>query len=253
MTHLGADGVARLTLNRPERRNALDPAACAAVIDALTAWAADDAVRVVVLDGAGGSFSAGADVASIAAGDGRDGLTADAAHRIIARGTELARALRAVPVPVIAAVDGAAAGIGASLALGADLIYTTARSYFLLAFINIGLMPDGGASMLVASAVGRVRANAMALLGERLPAADALGAGLVNAVVDDRAGLDAVVDAATTRLIAASPDAVRRTKAAVDAHTMSGFDAALERELGGQSQLLQGETFRTALTRFTRG
>lgn len=244
-------GVARLTISRPERMNALDTDANRRIVEALTKWTADDSVRVVVIDGAGGSFSTGADVTSIAHGGGVDGLGREQAHGIIASGSDLARALRAVPVPVIASVDGAAAGIGASLALGADLIYATARSYFLLAFINIGLMPDGGASMLVAAAVGRARANAMALLGEKLRAPAAYDAGLVTEVLEDRAALDARVAAAVDKLAGLSPSAVRRTKAALDAHTMSGFEPAIERELDGQTELLQSPEFRAALAAFT--
>ncbi|MGC4932791.1 enoyl-CoA hydratase-related protein [Gordonia sp. DT30] len=251
VTSLDDRGVARLVISRPERMNALDAAANQAIADALRRWSADENVRVVVIDGAGGSFSTGADITSIAHGGGLDGLDPDRAHGIIAAGSDLARALRAVPVPVIASVDGAAAGIGASLALGADLIYATARSYFLLAFINIGLMPDGGASMLVAAAIGRVRANAMTLLGEKLWAAAAFDAGLINEVVEERRVLDERVDAAVAKLAHLSPAAVRLTKAALDAHTMPGFEPALARELGGQAELLQSRHFRAALAAFT--
>lgn len=247
---LNERGVARLTISRPERMNALDAAANHTIVAALDRWSADDTVRVVVIDGAGGSFSTGADVTSLARGGGLDGLTPEQARAIIASGSTLAQALRAVPVPVIASVDGAAAGIGASLALGADLIYATARSYFLLAFINIGLMPDGGASMLVAAAVGRARANAMALLGEKLRARQAFDAGLITEVLEDRPALDAKVDSAVTKLALLSPSAVRVTKAALDAHTMPGFESAIARELAGQTELLQSAEFRAALAAF---
>jgi enoyl-CoA hydratase/carnithine racemase len=247
---LDDDGVGRLTISRPERMNALDTAASTTIIDTLHRWAADDAVRVVVLDGAGGSFSTGADVTSMAQGGAIDGFSKDQARGIISNGSDLARAVRAVPVPVVAAVDGAAAGIGASLALSADLIYATARSYFLLAFINIGLMPDGGASMLVSAAVGRARANAMALLGEKLRAPAAFDAGLITDVVADREVLDETVGGVVAKLAAASPTALRLTKAALDAHTMAGFEEALGRELDGQTTLLQSPEFSAALAAF---
>ncbi len=162
--------------------NALDTEANLGIRAAMEQWSSSDDVRVIVIDGAGGSFSAGgADVVSInsqsTANGSSGGLDPDQARGIISAGSELVRAVRSVQVPVIASVDGPAAGIGASLALAADLIYTTQRSYFLLAFINIGLMPDGGASMLFTSAVGRVRANELALLGEKLRAPEALAAG----------------------------------------------------------------------------
>lgn len=245
-------GVGRLTICRSDRMNALDTAACVAITQTLGRWAADDAVGVVVFDGAEGSFCSGADVTSIAQGRGEGGgLSSDQAYRIISAGSELARAIRAIRVPVIASVDGVAAGIGASLALSADLIYATARSYFLLAFINIGLMPDGGSSMLVSAAVGRARANAMALLGERLYAPAASDAGLITAVVDDRAALDVTVDRVAATLASTSPAALRLTKAALDAQTMRGFDEALARELEGQRTLLQSPEFSEALAAFT--
>ncbi|MCH5645369.1 enoyl-CoA hydratase-related protein [Gordonia sp. ABSL49_1] len=256
-TNVDERGVARLTISRPERMNALDGAASAAIIEALDAWASDDDVRAVVIDGAGGSFSTGADVIAIAenaaknAASGSAGLTPEQARQTISGGSELARAVRRVPVPVIASVDGAAVGIGASLAIAADLVYATSRSYFLLAFINIGLMPDGAASMLPAVSVGRARANAMALLGEKLRASAAYDAGLVTAVLDDRAALDAAVDKAANKVASSSPAAMRLTKAALDAHTMAGFEAALERELAGQTSLLQSPEFQAALAAFT--
>lgn len=246
-------GVARIEINRPHRMNALNGAASSVIIETLGKWADSDDVRVVVIDGVGGSFSTGADVVDIAGVAGRNeggGLDPTQARGVISGGSELARAVRAVPVPVIASVDGPAAGIGASLAFAADLIYATERSYFLLAFINIGLMPDGGASMLVATAVGRARANAMALLGEKLPAAEAVAAGLINQVLPDRTALDATVDGVIAKLATTSSSALRLTKAALDAHTLADFDAALDRELEGQTALLQSPEFQAAMTAF---
>ncbi|MEO9327494.1 enoyl-CoA hydratase-related protein [Gordonia aurantiaca] len=246
-------GVARLTISRPEKMNALDTEANLGIKAAMEEWGNRDDVRVIVIDGKGGSFSAGADVVSInrqAGANGASGLDPTQARGIISAGSELARAVRSVPVPVVASVDGPAAGIGASLALASDLIYATRRSYFLLAFINIGLMPDGGASMLFASAVGRVRANELALLGEKLHAPDALAAGLINGVYDDRAALDEAVDKVAAKLAGKSRSALRLTKSALDAHTMAGFDAAIERELDGQTELLQSPEFLAAIAAF---
>ncbi|MCR5977140.1 enoyl-CoA hydratase [Gordonia jinghuaiqii] len=253
VTEVDDRGVARLTISRPERMNALDTGANLAIREAMAEWSARDDIRVVVIDGAGGSFSAGADVLGFAdqsTADGASGFTAGQARQIISAGSELVRAVRCVPVPVIASVDGAAAGIGASLALGADLIYATARSYFLLAFINIGLMPDGAASMSFATAVGRVRANELALLGEKLRAGEALDAGLVNGVYDDREALDEAVEKVALKIAGKSRAALRLTKSALDAHTMAGFDAAIERELDGQTELLQSPEFQAAITAF---
>ncbi len=244
-------GIGRITISRPHRMNALDGLASKRIQDVLAEWASRDDVRVIVLDGAGGSFSTGADVVGIAARAADSaGLSGEQARGIISGGTDLALALRGVPQPIIAAVDGAAAGIGASLAVGADLIYATERSYFLLAFVNIGLMPDGGASMLFAAALGRARANEMALLGEKLFATPALEAGLINQVVADRTALDATVEAVASRLAKRSPVAMKLTKAAFDAHTLAGLSAALDRELAGQTTLLQSPEFQAAIAAF---
>ncbi|WP_232016706.1 enoyl-CoA hydratase-related protein [Gordonia insulae] len=246
-------GVARIVIHRPHRMNALDGAASRAIIEALDGWSARDDIRVVVIDGEGGSFSTGADVIDIAKVAGENaggGLDPTQARGVISGGSDLARAIRGVRAPVVAVVDGPAVGIGASVAFASDLIYATERSYFLLAFINIGLMPDGGASMSVAAAVGRARANAMALLGEKLRAAEAFDAGLITEVVADRAALDARVNAVVDKLAGLSSSALRMTKAALDAHTMGDFDAALDRELDGQTALLQSPEFQAAMSAF---
>ncbi|MGB3697011.1 MAG: enoyl-CoA hydratase-related protein [Gordonia sp. (in: high G+C Gram-positive bacteria)] len=244
-------GVARLEIDRPGQLNALDGPASARVIDLCRRWAARDDVRVVIVSGRGGAFCAGADVAGMAADAAQSGgFDASASQAIIENGSNLVRAVRALPMPVIAAMDGPAVGIGASLAVAADLVYATSRSYFLLAFVNIGLMPDGGATALFAAAVGRARANAMALLGERLPAAEAVDQGLVNACVEDPEGLAAVVDRVATKLSRMSPQALAATKVALDGHALGGLDAAFGREIAGQTRLLQSPQFQQALAAF---
>lgn len=246
-------GVARIEIDRPHRMNALNTAATHAIVDALHDWANRDDIRAVVIDGVGGSFSTGADIVDIASGSGLadGGMGRDVARGIIASGSRLAGAVRAVRAPVIASIDGPAVGIGASIALASDLIYATERSYFLLAFVNIGLMPDGGASMSVATAVGRMRANELALLGEKLTAAEAFDTNLINRVVTDREALDATVERVVAKLAKKSPNALRLTKSALDAHTMAGFDAAIERELDGQTTLLQSPEFQAAMAAFS--
>nr|WP_212763387.1 enoyl-CoA hydratase-related protein [Gordonia araii] len=253
------DGIARLTINRPTRMNALSGAVSLGIRAALDEWATRDDVRVVVITGAGGSFSAGADITDMAAANSRGAESADApavdessAVGIISNGSDLARSVRAIPVPVIAAVDGAAVGIGASLALGADLIYATARSYFLLPFVNIGLMPDGAATMLVAASIGRARANALLMLGEKFRAAAAFDAGLITEVVDDEPALRTRVDEVVGKLAAKSPSALRTTKAASDAITMAAFETALGEELAGQTRLLQSPEFQQTLAAFAK-
>ncbi|GAA4678247.1 enoyl-CoA hydratase-related protein [Gordonia humi] len=247
------NGVARLEIDRPAQMNALDGAASARLITVCHEWAARTDIRAVVISGRGGSFCAGADVAGMAddaaAGGGFD---ESQARGIIENGSNLIGAVRSLRVPVVAAVDGPAVGIGASLAVACDLVYATARSYFLLAFVNIGLMPDGGASALFTASLGRARANAMALLGEKLPAADAFDAGLLTAVADDEEGLSAQVDRALGRLLRASPEALKTTKSALDAHSLGGYDEAIAREIAGQTALLQSPQFQQILAGFAK-
>lgn len=170
-----------LTLNRPTRLNAAPPA----LFDELSA-ALDqlDGARAVLVTGEGRAFCSGADLAS-----------SDPANSV-ASGTQARRALNTayhpllmklvkLPVPVVSAVNGAAAGIGCSLALAADFCLAGDRAYFLQAFVNIGLVPDGGASWMLARLIGKARATEMMLLGERIPAARAAEWGLIYKVVAD--------------------------------------------------------------------
>lgn len=251
-THVDPSGVAWVEIDRPDRMNALDGGATERIRGVMEEWSSDPAVRAVVIGGRGGSFCAGADITAIAAGSGGS-LEGEAARRVIASGSDLVRAVRAVPVPVVAAVDGAAVGIGASLAVAADLVYATDRSYFLLAFVNIGLMPDGAATMLFAESVGRARANEMALLGEKMPAAEAYRSGLLSGVVADADELSATIDKVTGKLAKRSSAALRLTKAALDAHNLAGFEDAIERELTGQTELLQSPAFTQTMAAFSGG
>jgi enoyl-CoA hydratase len=150
---------------------------------------------------------------------------------------------------VVSVVHGPAAGVGVSLAIAADVILASEKAYFLLAFTKIGLMPDGGASALVAAAIGRTRAMRMALLAERLSAADALATGLVSAVypADD---LEAAVTAVIETLKSGPAVALRRTKDAINAATLTELEGALERETEGQLSLLSAHDFREGTTAF---
>ena len=252
VTEVDDRGIARVTIDRAERMNALNGTAAAALVDFLTTRCAAADVRAVIIDGAGGNFSTGADIRDIAADSAKNGgIDESSAASVIGGGSTLARAVRSVAVPVVASVDGAAVGIGASLAFASDLIIATRRSYFLLAFTNIGLMPDGGATQTVAAAVGRARANRLVLLGERLPATEAFDAGLISGLVDDRTALDAEIAAVSTRFAQSSSQALRLAKTALDANTLAGFEATLERETDGQTLLLQSDEFQAAIAAFT--
>jgi 2-(1,2-epoxy-1,2-dihydrophenyl)acetyl-CoA isomerase len=181
---LTTDGsAARILLNRPDALNAWNEQFGKDLLDAVTIVAADKSIRALLLTGAGRGFSSGADLKEQRGSDdsGMPDLSArlrDIYHPIIT-------GLREMPKPVVAAVNGPAVGIGCSLALAADLIVAAESAYFLLAFVNIGLVPDGGSTAFLPARVGYARAAEMAMLGERVPATQAHDWGLINQVVAD--------------------------------------------------------------------
>jgi enoyl-CoA hydratase len=225
------DGALWLTLNRPEAYNALTAAMTDDLAAELERATARDDVRVVVLTGAGPAFSAGADISGTDAHEHFDVTALDRANRLI-------RAIITCDKPVLAAVNGVAAGVGCSAALACDLVVAASSASFLLAFARIGLMPDGGASATIAASIGRARAMRMALLAEPLTAQEAYDAGLATHVVPD-SELPDLVESLVRRLAAGPPLALAATKKAVNAATLSGLDPALERERTGQTVLLR--------------
>src|SRR5215468_1262287 len=174
---------AKLELNRPDRMNAWNAQLARDLLAVLTGVGEDPDVRAVLLTGAGRAFSSGADLKESQSPDGA-GPT-DLYSVLTQRYHPLILGVREMPKPVVAAVNGAAAGIGLSLALACDLVMAAESAYFLLAFVNIGLIPDGGSSLLIPSRVGFTRAAEMAMLGERIGARQALDWGLINRVWPD--------------------------------------------------------------------
>jgi enoyl-CoA hydratase len=227
-------GVLSVTIDRPDSLNSLTVPVITALTDTMERAATDPDVKVVRLGGAGRGFCSGA---GIGADDmsGGGGIPPD---EIVQEINRLIRAIAALPHPVVAVVQGPAAGVGVSLALACDVVLASEKAFFMLAFTKIGLMPDGGASALVAAAVGRIRAMQMALLPERLPATEALSWGLVSAVYphDD---FEAEVDKVIARLLAGPVVAFAKTKQAINAATLTELDAALQREFEGQAVLLR--------------
>jgi 2-(1,2-epoxy-1,2-dihydrophenyl)acetyl-CoA isomerase len=179
-------GAGRLTLNRPETLNAWTADFGHELKQVLEGEAADPSVRAVLVTGAGRGFSSGADLKAgfdPSPEDGRPDVRKEL-HEVY---HPIITAVRQLEKPVVAAVNGPAVGIGASLAFACDLILAAESAYFGLAFVNIGLMPDGGSTLFVPAAVGKARAFQMAMLGERVPAQRALDWGLINQVhPDDR-------------------------------------------------------------------
>ncbi len=240
------DGVLVLTLNRPDTLNSLTAAMLETIATTLARAASDPAVRVVRLGGSGRGFSSGAGIGVDDFADpGANGTPADtlsAANRAI-------RSIVALPKPVVSVVAGPAAGVGVSLAIAADVVLASERAYFLLAFTKIGLMPDGGATALVAASIGRAKAMRMALLAERLSAEDALAAGLVSSVhpADE---LEAEVSVVIDTLKSGPAIALRETKQAINAATLTELDDALTRETEGQLSLMSSHDFREGITAF---
>jgi 2-(1,2-epoxy-1,2-dihydrophenyl)acetyl-CoA isomerase len=174
---------ARILLNRPEALNAWNEQFGLDLLDGVRQVAHDDSLRALMITGAGRGFSSGADLKEQRGGT--DGGVPDLSARLREVYHPIITGLREMPKPVVAAVNGPAVGIGCSLALAADLIVAAESAYFLLAFVNVGLVPDGGSTAFLPARIGYARAAEMAMLGERVPAAQALDWGLVNRVVPD--------------------------------------------------------------------
>ncbi|MBX3606009.1 MAG: 2-(1,2-epoxy-1,2-dihydrophenyl)acetyl-CoA isomerase PaaG [Piscinibacter sp.] len=243
--------VQTLTLNRPQALNSFDGALHDALTAALKAAAADASVRCVVLTGAGRAFCAGQDLSDPAvAPDPRPGATPrDIGHLIEARYKPLAMLLHDFPVPVVAAVNGVAAGAGANLALNCDLVVAARSASFIQAFAKIGLIPDCGGTWLLPRLVGRANAMALALLGDKLPAQEAARLGLVWRVVDD-AALDAEVRALAGRLAAMPSRALAETRRAFAAADHLTLAEALSREADVQRRLGMSHDYTEGVTAF---
>ncbi|QXQ05177.1 enoyl-CoA hydratase/isomerase family protein [Sphingosinicellaceae bacterium] len=182
-----AEGVATLTINRPTMLNALHVGVIGEMIDAVDRVRDEGTARALLMTGAGRGFSSGADLAGGGAGGGgskRSGPV-DAGKVLETHFNPLLERLFALPVPFITAVNGPAAGAGCSFALSGDIVIAGKSAYFLQAFINIGLVPDVGSTWLLPRLAGKARAQAMMMLGEKIPAATALDWGMIYQVVED--------------------------------------------------------------------
>ena len=225
------DGALWLTMNRPEVLNAMSPEMSLGVAEEAERAVARDDVRVVVLTGVGDAFSAGADISGENAHENFDVRALDLANRII-------RSIVNLDKPVVAAVNGVAAGVGCSAALAADIVVAKETAVFMLAFSRIGLMPDGGTTATVAASIGRARAMRMALLAEPLSAQEAYDAGLVTHVAAEDE-YDELVAKIVRRLASGPPLGYAATKRAINAATLAHLDDSLERERTGQTVLLR--------------
>jgi 2-(1,2-epoxy-1,2-dihydrophenyl)acetyl-CoA isomerase len=239
-----ADGTARVELNRPDALNAWNAQFGEDLLVALRAVTEDKAVRAVVLSGAGRAFSSGADLKDISTDTTPDGRP-DVYKTLTERYHPIMHAIREMPKPVIAAVNGPAVGIGCSLALCCDLIVAAESAYFLLAFVNIGLVPDGGSSLFLPARIGMARASELSMLGERLLAAKALEWGLINRVVADGqfeqevAALAARMAAGPTRSYAGSKRQLNNwLYARIDEQLE--LEATIQQEMAGSDDFVEG-------------
>jgi 2-(1,2-epoxy-1,2-dihydrophenyl)acetyl-CoA isomerase len=239
--------VGRLMLNRPETLNAWTAQFGRELLEVVRGEAASDSVRAVLITGAGRGFSSGADLKAgfDAADDGMPDIRKELNglyHPAIA-------GVRRLPKPVVAAVNGAAVGIGCSLALACDLIMAAESAFFGLAFVNIGLMPDGGSTALVPPAIGKARAFQMALLGERVPAPQALEWGLVNWVHPDEKLMDEA-NALVERLAAGPTRSYAGSKQALNNFIYGDLDAQLDLETELQHALGRSKDFMEGVSAF---
>jgi 2-(1,2-epoxy-1,2-dihydrophenyl)acetyl-CoA isomerase len=230
---------ARIVLNRPDALNAWNEQFGNDLLDAVTTVAADDSIRAVTITGAGRGFSSGADLKEQR---GSDGGVPDLSARLKGVYHPIINGLREMPKPVVAAVNGPAVGIGCSLALAADLITAAESAYFLLAFVNIGLVPDGGSTAFLPARVGYARAAEMAMLGERVPASQALDWGLVNQVVPDDE-LEAVSTALLDRLANGPTASYAGAKRLLNRRMYADLAGQLEAEAEAQGDQGQSKDF----------
>jgi 2-(1,2-epoxy-1,2-dihydrophenyl)acetyl-CoA isomerase len=237
-------GVATIELNRPQALNAWNRQLGLDLLAAMGLVREDDSVRAVVIVGGGRAFSSGADLKDFGTELDPSGRP-DVYKTLTERYHPIMHAIRELPKPVVASVNGPAVGIGCSLALCCDLILAAQSAYFLLAFVNIGLVPDGGSSLFVPTRVGMARATEMAMLGERVPAEQALQWGLINRVLPDErlreetAALAARLASGPTRSYAAAKRQLNSWLYTRMAEQLE-LEAELQREMAATDDFVEG-------------
>ena len=241
--------VRHLTLNRPAALNSFTAALHAELLQALDNAAAESSVRAVVITGAGRGFCAGQDLgdpAMVAAGNG-NGI--DVGAVIERHYRPLATRLRSMPVPVVAAVNGVAAGAGANFALCCDIVVAARSASFIQAFSKIGLVPDCGGTWLLPRLVGRARALGLAMLGDKLPAEEAQRIGLIWLCVDDGALAETAL-ALAQRLASLPSRALVETRRTLDAAVAMDFSDAITVEANSQRELGRAHDFAEGVAAF---
>ena len=242
-----ADGIARITLNRPERLNSFTSSMHAQLRDALAQVAADKSARVLLLTGAGRGFCAGQDLSDRAVAPGA--APVDLGESIESNYRPLVLGLRNLAVPVVCAVNGVAAGAGANIALACDIVIAARSASFIQAFCKIGLIPDSGGTFFLPRLVGTARAMGLAMLGEKLTAEQAEEWGLIWKCVDD-AQLASTVDGLLVHLAQAPTKGLAAIKRALYASSTATLEDALTHERDVQRELGQSDDYREGVAAF---
>ena len=233
--------VGTITWNTPDRLNAVTPAMLSSAREGLAALMADRSIKVIAIAGAGRGFCSGADL-------GPSGDVNDVDPDTLTAGADFVRDLVACPVPTVALVQGVAAGMGVPIALACDYVLASEAASFVLAFARIGLMPDGGATALVAASIGRARAMRIALTGEKLSAQDAVAWGMIAECVAAEQFSERA-EAVVQTFASTAPDGAALTKAAINAATLD-LEPALAREEAGQLRLFRNPDFAEGVAAF---
>jgi 2-(1,2-epoxy-1,2-dihydrophenyl)acetyl-CoA isomerase len=240
-------GIARITLNRPDRLNSFNDAMHAELREALARVKADNATRVLLLTGAGRGFCAGQDLADRAVAPGSEPV--DLGASIERNYRPLILALRALPLPVVCAVNGVAAGAGANIALACDIVIAAKSASFIQAFCKIGLIPDSGGTFFLPRLVGTARAMGLAMLGDKLSAEQAAAWGLIWKCVDD-VELGPEVEAMLQNFAAAPTRGLAATKQAMYASAGNALETQLALEGDIQRELGRGDDYREGVAAF---
>lgn len=237
-----ADGIARLTLDRPDKLNSFTAAMHTEIRDAMKSVTREAGVRVLLITGAGKGFCAGQDLADPA-------VTDDVGATVERDYSPLVRSLRALPLPVVAAVNGVAAGAGANIAFACDIVLAKQSAIFLQPFWKLGLQPDTGGTFFLPRLAGTARAMGLAMLGEKLSAQQAADWGLIWKCVAEDA-FAGEVEALLKHLASAPTLALAKTKQAIYASEHSTLDEALVRERDGMRELGYSEDYREGVEAF---
>ena len=239
-------GIARIMLNRPDRLNSFTEAMHAELRDSLARVKSDGSLRVLLLTGAGRGFCAGQDLSE---GEVPPGKPIDIGGVIERNYKPLVLTLRSLPMPVVCAVNGVAAGAGANVALACDIVVAAKSAFFIQAFCKIGLLPDAGGTHFLPRLVGTARARGLALLGDKLTGEQAAEWGLIWKCVNDDA-LSATVEALLQQLVAAPTRALAATKEALDAASSNTLMEQLDIERDLQQMLGRSKDFQEGVAAF---